>query len=217
MITKPNYYKYGIFVKDQNGKWFAKWDDTYARNEVLTINNVKYGFNDTGVLCEGWVQHNNKWYYTYASGIVKTDKWQSYKGKWYYLKSDGQMAINEKTPDGYMVDINGVYQESGQISRQWKRNSVGWWIQNPDGSYPRNEIVEMNGSDYGFDSEGYMYTGWFKLNESWYYADSSGKIMKNFWKKTGSNWYYLKYNGKMAVEEKTPDGYYIDINGICIS
>lgn len=57
----------------------------------------------------GWVLDNGKWYYLNPSGDMKEAEWVLYKDQWYYMKEDGSMAVNEKTPDGNLVDGNGVW------------------------------------------------------------------------------------------------------------
>lgn len=45
----------------------------------------------------------------------------------------------------------------------WKYNSVGWWYENPDGSWPKNawQWIDGNGDGiyecYAFNAQGYMY------------------------------------------------------------
>ncbi|MDO4789284.1 MAG: hypothetical protein Q4A19_09025 [Johnsonella sp.] len=38
----------------------------------------------------------------------------------------------------------------------WKRDSLGWWYQEDNGSYPREAWREVNGAWYYFDYDGYM-------------------------------------------------------------
>lgn len=51
---------------------------------------------------------------------------------------------------------------------QWKKNSVGWWYQNSDGTYPKNQWQGVNGKSYYFDSKGYMKTGRQYIGGKWY-------------------------------------------------
>lgn len=84
---------------------------------VINDNDVKnWYFYDsiTSSASAGWKLANGKWYYLnpdvkskeYAS--MKTG-WVTLSGKSYYLYDDGHMAANERTPDGYYVDANGVW------------------------------------------------------------------------------------------------------------
>ena len=75
----------------------------------------------------------------------------------------------------------------------WKKDENGWWYQNPDGTYPKNQWKQINGKWYHFDANGYMQTGWYQ---------------------EGSTYYYLKSDGSMAVDEWVEDDkYYLDENG----
>ena len=67
-----------------------------------------------------------------------------------------------------------------QEPAQWKQNTTGWWYQNADGSYPRNQWQYINGSWYHFDGNGYMQTGWLQLGSTWYYLKSSGAMAKEW-------------------------------------
>lgn len=39
---------------------------------------------------------------------------------------------------------------------EWKQDTTGWWYQNDNGSYPKNQWQEINGKQYYFGSNGYM-------------------------------------------------------------
>ena len=77
----------------------------------------------------------------------------------------------------------------------WRQNSTGWWFRYPNGSYPKNEWIEVKNKTYHFDSNGYMSTGWVKDNNHWFYCDSSGAMVKSAW--VGN--YYLDSDGVMAT------------------
>ena len=73
---------------------------------------------------------------------------------------------------------------------QWVQDAHGWWYRNPDGSYPSNTTVVIDGATYRFDERGYMRTGWVSESGSWYYHDASG-AQASGWVRDGSSWYYL--------------------------
>lgn len=39
---------------------------------------------------------------------------------------------------------------------QWQQDTIGWWYQNDDGSYPVNQWQEIDEKQYYFDTNGYM-------------------------------------------------------------
>lgn len=53
----------------------------------------------------------------------------------------------------------------------WKQDSVGWWYQYEDGSYPTNKWEYIYGNYYWFDGKGYMATGWRKISGKWQYFE----------------------------------------------
>ena len=108
-----------------------------------------------------------------------------------------------------------------QGSVSWQRDNKGWWIENSDGSYPRNEWKLVNNSWYFFDSQGYMFTGWLNSNGSWYYMNTdegsnNGKMVTG-WRAVSGKWYYLSTatdgsGGKMLLNT-TIDGYRLGADG----
>ncbi len=81
------------------------------------------------------------------------------------------------------------------VSPGWKQDSKGWWYVESNGSYPTSSWLQVNGKWYYFDSQGYMKTGWIH--------DSNN-----------GNWYYCGSDGAMETNSWTPDGYYVDANGV---
>ena len=96
-------------------------------------------------------------------------------------------------------------------------NKIGWikdaekWKYNDDyGNALKNTwFYDRNyGKSYYFNNDGYMVTGWQKLNNSWYYLDNSGAMVTG-WQKIGTSWYYLDYDGRMKTGWfKDSDGKY---------
>ena len=88
----------------------------------------------------------------------------------------------------------------------WQRDAKGWWILNPDGSYPKSQWLWINNRWYYFNQEGYMLTGWLFYNNAWYYFEekegSEQGEMSVGWKELHGFWYYFSEevgaeNGKM--------------------
>ena len=92
-----------------DSKWYVFDKDEYMCTGLVKVDNVNYYFNADGSMATAWVKIANKWYYfDTVSGAMKTG-WVNTNDKWYFLKSDGSMAVNESTSDGYKVDTNGVW------------------------------------------------------------------------------------------------------------
>ncbi len=78
-------------------------------------------------------------------------------------------------------------------SGAWLLDANGWWYCNADRSYTMNNWQYINGFWYYFDGNGYMVTGWIPWKGLWYYCGPSGAMLTN---------------------TMTPDGYYVDGNGV---
>lgn len=81
----------------------------------------------------------------------------------------------------------------------WQRDAKGWWIQNPDGTYPKAQWLLLNNRWYYFNQEGYMLTGWLLYNNAWYYFEEKegseqGKMSVG-WKEIRGFWYYFSEEG----------------------
>ena len=103
----------------------------------------------------------------------------------------------------------------------WQRDAKGWWILNPDGTYPKAQWLWINNRWYYFNQEGYMFTGWLFYNNAWYYFEEKegseqGKMSVG-WKEIRGFWYYFSEevgaeNGKMRTgwQEVKGKWYYLN-------
>ena len=103
----------------------------------------------------------------------------------------------------------------------WQRDAKGWWILNPDGSYPKSQWLWINNRGYYFNQEGYMFTGWLFYNNAWYYFEENegseqGKMSLG-WKELHGFWYYFSEevgaeSGKMRTgwQELKGKWYYLN-------
>lgn len=98
------------------------------------------------------------------------------------------------------------------LAGSWHHDSVGWWYQKDDGSYPKNSLVHIDNFWYGFDQNGYMMSErWVQAGGKWYYLTSSGKMAVSQWI---AGKYYVGDDGVMLTNAWTPDGYYVDGSGV---
>ena len=136
--------------------------------------------------------------------------------------------------------LGGAKTPGGQ-SGSWVQDATGWWYKNADGSYPRGTWQQIGSAWYAFDGSGYMITGWYSSGGSWYYLNASGAMatgwayingywyyfnasgaMATGWIQPDVYWYYLEQSGSwqpqgsMYVSDYTPDGYFVNENGVCV-
>ena len=82
------------------------------------------------------------------------------------------------------------------VGGHWVTENGGWRYVCADGvSFLTSGWFTINGSDYQFDSSGYMMTGFLKrVDGQWVYADASGALVGGWVRDAaygGPHWYYL--------------------------
>ena len=95
----------------------------------------------------------------------------------------------------------------------WRKDSIGWWYRNSDGSYPKSKWERIGDKWYYFDGRGYIiHSKWEYINGHWYYFNTSGHMTENTWKMIGDKWYYFDTKGHMLHDQWVGD-YYVGKNG----
>ena len=117
-----------------------------------------------------------------------------------------------------VISISPIY------AGNWKKDNKGWWYQENDGTYPKDDYKYVNEQWYYFDQEGYMVIGWYQIDGYWHYfqadgseldmltdtwigdsyVDASGIWVKGKvkevvgWNKSGNRWWYKFEDGSFA-------------------
>ena len=156
---------------------------------------------------EGWQKENGQWRY-YENKKAVTN-WKKIAGHWYYFNQDGTMLSN-KVYDDYLFNKSGA-----MVETSWVKMDEKWYYATESGKIIRNKWEKINGFWYRFDETGAMLTktiyndyllqssgamhekGWVKMDEKWYYATESGKIIRNKWEKINGSWYRFDKTGIM--------------------
>ena len=95
---------------------------------------------------------------------------------------------------------------TGNVSyHKWVQDGANWRFELADGSRLSNCLVTIDGSEYAFNTEGIMLTGWQKSGETWYCFEENGSMVKNGWKMDGDKWFYLGENGVIVKNEWRQD------------
>ena len=141
-----------------------------------------------------------------AQGTWKRDN----KGWWFEFK-DGTYPAGEK-----INDQNG--EKLGWIQKDGK-----WWAFGSDGYLKRGWAQDnASGKWYLIDENTGMQTSWHydESDQHWYYLDPASGVMLTGWQFINGKWYYLSKTsgavplGSMYREIRTPDGYYVDKDGV---
>ena len=176
----------------------------------------------------GLYKADGETYYQVDSNPI-TNTWKWHGGRWYYFGADGKMLKSTVTPDGYLVDIEGML-----VSPGWSYQGGKWYYALSGGKVFRGDWKKIGGVWYAFHNDGVMYShewsgnyflksdGAMADNEwvfdrnynSWFYIKPGGAYARNEWKDD----YYLKGGGYMAKSEfiydrKYQATYYLDVSG----
>ena len=120
-------------------------------------------------------------------------------------------ASNQNVNDGYS---------------HWMKDAKGWWLRYSDGTWPMADRTgayhweKINGKWWAFDETGYVKTGWLRDEDygGWFYMDPEHG-MQTGWVLLNGVWYYFNpisdgKRGIMYAGQRTPDGYYVEKNGV---
>ena len=187
MYRKPD----GSFVK---GGWLRVDDESYYMDEngymltdTITPDGIYVNVNgEKAGYIPGWYQDAGGWHYIMKNGYYAGATWiQDTDGKWYYMNIGTYMETDDITPDGYYVDANGVW--DGQPSSINNKVNLG------------PGVAE----------------GWEPIDTGWKFKQGDGTYLTNSWKQDpDGKWYYLNEDGWMLKDTTTPDGFYVDANGV---
>ncbi len=109
-----------------------------------------------------------------------------------------------------------VINQSTSAFHKWIADGSAWRFELADGTRLSNCFVTIDGSNYAFDTEGKMVTGWLTLGTNWHYFDSTGAMVKNEWRQDGDLWFYLGDQGAMARNTWIDDQYYVGADGVWV-
>ena len=193
-------HKDGKVYYVENGQLSKGWKSINAKSEDSKEGTHKVWIyvSQTGEVQTGWVQDNGSWYYLSEltgeqKGIGLMQKgFLEVSGKWYYFDESGAMKENQwlQTKDGwYYADKSGALKVD-----EWFQVGTKWYVASGKGTILTNVFITYQDEVYHFNASGEMSENeWFEVNGGWFYASKSGAILRN---------------------TTTPDGYYVNENGI---
>lgn len=138
----------------------------------------------------------------------------------------------------YLINVDGsdagAYE--GTSTSGWVKDGKMWKYQAPDGSFIADSWIKVDEKSYYMDSNGFMladtitpdgiyvnpqgektsyFPGWFQDGLRWRYIMKNGYYAASTWiQDTDGNWYHFDMAAYMDTDTTTPDGYYVDANGV---
>lgn len=139
----------------------------------------------------------------------------------------------------YLINVDGsdagAYE--GTITGGWTRDENGnKKYRKPDGSFVSGGWLRVDDKSYYMDENGVMLAdtitpdgiyvdingektnyipGWYQDEGGWHYIMKNGYYAGATWiQDTDGKWYYINIGTYMETDDITPDGYYVDANGV---
>ena len=189
----------------------------------------KVYYVENGQLTKGWKSINAKsedskegthkvWIYVSQTGEVQTG-WVQDNGSWYYLSE----LTGEQKGIGLMqkgfIELNKTFyyfDESGAMKEnQWFQTTEGWYYADKSGSVKVDEWFQVGNKWYAASGKGTILTNVFlPYKDEVYHFNESGVMAENEWFEVNGGWFYASKSGAILRNTTTPDGYYVNANGI---
>ena len=204
------------------GNWYYVGSDGKKYTGAHTIAGVDYLFDSNGILQEDQAEvpdgtvpvtvyncttsepvamtvrftESDGEIYCMADGRPVSDRWVKADGSWYMTDDDGKLFRNTWEWSAFHWDQYWYrFDDSGKmLADQW--------------------FYEDGITYYLMKSGGMASNDWVQSDGNWYYFLQNGSMATNQWVLTGSYWYYVGADGIMLTDTTTPDGYYVDGDGI---
>ena len=128
---------------------------------------------------------------------------------------DGSTAQTWAKHEGYEFESMGkAPSKPSKPANGWVKSGGKWYYYNENGVLQTGRF-QVGGKWYFADDDGVMQTGWIDLGGGdYYYAKSSGKLVKGDWVKSGGKWYYMEEDYMMVHDGIHPvkgaDYYFAD-------
>lgn len=177
----------------------------FSETDEKTVISVKTGWKkigknttyyQNGEKATGWKEVDGKTYFFDEKGRQQTE-WVQIDGKWFYLNPD-----------------------TGERASGWQKVGGSWYYLDADtGAMSENVTRQIEGEAYYFYDWGGMASNfWYAEEETgqWYFFRGNGALAKSSWTLWKGKWYYSGADGAMLIDTVTPDGYYVDENGVWI-
>ena len=193
-------HKDGKVYYVENGQLTKGWKSINAKSEDSKEGTHKVWIyvSQTGEVQTGWVQDNGSWYY--LSELTGEQKGIG-------LMQKGFLEVNKTF---YYFDESGAMKEN-----QWFQTTEGWYYADKSGSVKVDEWFQVGNKWYAASGKGTILMNVFlPYKDEVYHFNESGVMAENEWFEVNGGWFYASKSGAILRNTTTPDGYYVNANGI---
>ena len=193
-------HKDGKVYYVENGQLTKGWKSINAKSEDSKEGTHKVWIyvSQTGEVQTGWVQDNGSWYY--LSELTGEQKGIG-------LMQKGFLEVNKTF---YYFDESGAMKEN-----QWFQTTEGWYYADKSGAVKVDEWFQVGNKWYIASGKGTILTNVFiTYQDEVYHFNTSGEMAANEWFEVNGGWFYASKSGAILRNTTTPDGYYVNANGI---
>lgn len=193
-------HKDGKVYYVENGQLTKGWKSINAKSEDSKEGTHKVWIyvSQTGEVQTGWVQDNGSWYY--LSELTGEQKGIG-------LMQKGFLEVNKTF---YYFDESGAMKEN-----QWFQTTEGWYYADKSGAVKVDEWFQVGNKWYVASGKGTILTNVFiTYQDEVYHFNASGEMSENEWFEVNGGWFYASKSGAILRNTTTPDGYYVNANGI---
>lgn len=192
---------YYIFTSDDNyseagwlaGGWCRITDDYGADRFVCFDTDTHIYQKMTG--WQHFLDDDNLWTYFDEDGVCVADRWVTDETGTRYINLQGYLQTEQRWANvggkWYYLDSSGCLQTD-----RWSKGQSRWYYAGKDGALLQNQ--------------------WISYNGKWYFFGGDSAMMENQWVQWKGEWYYLGADGAMLINTRTPDGYWVDRNGVWV-
>ncbi len=208
-----------VSLRGRGSRRGSSSSQTAAVSDIIYDSKKGYVHIVTGIITRegtgysGWIQDETGWKLNYADRtlargsiqqledgtMIEQILWELINGAWYAFGADGSVK------DGWVYDyqLGSWYCTSAESGMK-----VSWHTDSDDGH------------TYYLEPEtGKLARGWKQINNQWYYFNTDTTSQGWRFDETTGNWNYNANNkekpfGAMYKNEQTPDGYYVNGDGI---
>lgn len=191
---------YSLYAFDSNGRMyenqeFSKFD--YTNNYLYAQNNTYYRADANGRLIIHDSYHKDNDVYYYGAGGAAYNGYHKVNGvTWFFINGKQQKNTAFCDNDGNWYAVDYIGKLFALENNKWKQ-VAGHYYYVKNGTLLKNTVALINGSYYGFDSNGQMYSNQIFTDASGntYRASASGALLRDRWYSDSIGKYYFDARG----------------------